>query len=82
MQDSENRLTEKIDHLKQTYTDGMLFSIDKAIKMVESGEISYVGSGIQKVLNHISITHPLYPLYGYDFSEGMVKSKPLTKDKG
>ncbi|MBE5860251.1 MAG: hypothetical protein E7301_09035 [Butyrivibrio sp.] len=80
VQDSENRLTEKIDHLQQNNTDGMLFSIDKAIKMVESGEISYVGSGIQKVLNHISIMHPLYPLYGYDFSEGMVKSKPLTKD--
>lgn len=59
---------------------GSLFSIDKAIALAESREISTISSGIKKMLDHISLEHPFYPHYGYDYRNGMILSKPLTAE--
>lgn len=58
--------------------NGSLFSIDKAVQMTETGDIDGVGAGISKLLSHISLEHPLYPDYGYDFTNGKMRSVPLT----
>lgn len=58
---------------------GALFSIDKAVELAESGHVATVGSGIRRVLDHASISHPLYPDFGYDYIGGKMVSKPLTE---
>lgn len=69
---TEKKLLAKLDE------GGSLFSLDKAAKLAESGNIDTVGNGIKKVLDHISISHPYYPDFGYDYRGGKVVSKPLT----
>lgn len=54
--------------------DGSLFSLDKAVELAEGGNIGAVGSGIRKVLDHISISHPYYPDFGYDFRDGIPRN--------
>jgi hypothetical protein len=71
--DAKNQILAKIAK------DGSLFSVDKAVEYAESGNVGVVGLGIKKVLDHISLTHPLAPDFGYDYWNGMIVSKPLTE---
>ena len=59
---------------------GTLFSVDKALALVEAGEVDTIGSGIKKLLDHITLEHPYYPDFGYDYRNGMILSKPLTAE--
>lgn len=63
-----------------TLTNGSLFSVDKALEVVRNEGVDSLGSGIRSILKHTSIEHPLYPLYGFDFSYGRIVSVPLTED--
>ena len=70
--EAKNQICAKIDE------SGSLFSIDKAVALAEDGNVGVVGAGIRKVLDHISLTHPYAPDFGYDYKNGMIVSKPLT----
>lgn len=59
---------------------GSLFSVDKALAFVEAGKVDTIGSDIKKLLDHITIEHPYYPHFGYDYRNGMILSKPLTDE--
>lgn len=59
---------------------GALFSIDKAVELAENGNIGMVSKGIKSVLNHVSLTHPYAPNFRYDYTNGMIISKPLTPE--
>lgn len=59
---------------------GSLFSIDKAVSLAEGGNVGAVGAGIRKVLDHISLTHPYAPDFGYDYKNGMLVSKPMNAE--
>lgn len=72
--EAKNQIFAKIDE------GGSLFSIDKAVAFAENGSIGTVGAGIRKVLDHISLTHPYAPNFGYDYKNGMIVSKPLTAE--
>lgn len=60
--------------------NGSLFSIDKAIALAEAGKVDAVGDCIKKVLDHISLEHPYYPDFGYDYVQGTLRSTPLTPE--
>ena len=72
--DAKNEIITRYDR------EGSLFSLDKAVALTESGEVATVESGIRKVLDHISINHPYYPDFGYDYRDGKMVSKPLTAE--
>ncbi len=72
--DAKNQILAKI------VKDGSLFSVDKAVKYAESGNVGAVGLGIRKVLDHISLTHPYAPDFGYDYCNGTIVSKPMTAE--
>lgn len=59
---------------------GSLFSVDKALAFAEAGKVDDIGNGIKKLLDHITIEHPYYPHFGYDYRNGMILSKPLTAE--
>lgn len=62
-----------------TITNGSLFSIDKALQLVQEGQIDQVSEGFTTILRHISLKHPLYPDYGYNYERGHMVSVPLTE---
>ena len=69
-----DRILAKLDE------NGSLFSIDKAGALAEAGKVDIVGEGIKKVLDHISLEHPYYPEFGYDYVRGTLRSTPLTPE--
>ena len=79
IKDSEANIINQLNVLSER-RDGSLFSIDQALSIVNNDNVSQIGDGIHTVLKHISIKHPLYPDYGFDYSNGVVLSKPLTKE--
>ena len=74
VEDARDQILAKIDR------NGSLFSIDKAVALAEAGSLDSIGSGIKKMLDHISLEHPYYPHFGYDYRNGMILSKPLTAE--
>ena len=76
-------MTDKIEETKNEILkkmDGSLFSIDKATELAENGRIGDVEGGIKKILEHVSLTHPLYPDFGYGYFDGNLRSKALTEN--
>ncbi len=71
---AKNEILAKIDNT------GSLFSIDKALAFAKAGETDTIRDGIKKILDHISLEHPYYPHFGYDYRNGMILSKPLTAE--
>ncbi len=69
----------KDEILAKISNDGTLFSLDKVVELAEGGNVGTVGSGIRKVLDHISVSHPYYPYFGYDYQDGKMVSKPLSE---
>lgn len=63
-----------------TLTTGYLFSYDKAVRMAQVGDVGNIGDGIRQLLGHITLEHPLYPLYGYDYKRGGLVSVPLKEE--
>ena len=74
VEDARDQILAKID------SNGFLFSIDRAVALAEAGSFDSIGSGIKKMLDHISLEHPYYPHFGYDYRNGMILSKPLTAE--
>ncbi len=70
----------KEEILAKIENTGSLFSIDKATALAETGDISTIGSDIKRMLSHISLDHPLYSHFGYEYRNGMVLSKPLSAE--
>jgi len=60
--------------------NGSLFSIDKANALAEAGDLSAIGNGVTKLLEHISLEHPYKPYYRYDYSNGRLVSKPQNEE--
>ena len=56
------------------------FSIDKAVSLAKDGKVNIVGDELKEVVDHVSLTHPCYPYYGYDYRDGKMVSKPLTTE--
>ena len=73
---SVNSATDRI--LKKLDDNGSFFSIDKVAALVENGKTDVVGGGIKKMIDHISLEHPCYPDFGFDYMDGELISKPLT----
>lgn len=71
---AKNEILGKIDNT------GSLFSVDKALAFAKAGETDTIRDGIKKILDHISLEHPYYPHFGYDYRNGMILSKPLTEE--
>lgn len=71
---AKNEILAKIDNT------GSLFSVDKALAFAKAGETDTIRDGIKKILDHISLEHPYYPHFGYDYRNGMILSKPLTEE--
>lgn len=46
--------------------------------MVNDGDIDGVETVLGKILSHMSLEHPLYPNYGFNFSCGRMVSIPRT----
>ncbi len=70
----------KEDVISKIENNHTLISFDRALDLSENGRIQEIGIGVQKMLEHISLEHPLYPYYGYDYQDGIVRSKALTAD--
>ena len=71
---AKNEILAKFDNT------GSLFSIDKARAFAKAGETDTIRDEIKKMLDHISLEHPYYPHFGYDYQNGMILSKPLTAE--
>lgn len=71
---AKNEILGKIDNT------GSLFSVDKALAFAKAGETDTIRDEIKKMLDHISLEHPYYPHFGYDYQNGMILSKPLTAE--
>ena len=74
VEDARDQILARID------SNGSLFSIDKAVALAGAGSLDSIGSDIKKMLDHISVEHPYYPHFGYDYRNGMILSKPLTAE--
>lgn len=82
--DNTERVLAEVKSNTQTILDffnnNSLYSLDKAVQYVQEGHIDQVETGIKAVLNSISVKHPLFPAYGYDYSHRKIVSKPLTEE--
>ncbi len=74
LQETKKEILSKIDGY------GTLVSIDKAVSLAKSGNISLIGEEIKKVTDHVSLEHSIYPYYGFEYSNGHIISKPLSRD--
>jgi len=72
--DSTNKVLNKLD------ANASLFSIDKAVSLSKGGDYHSIETGINAVIDHVSLSHPQYPYYGFDFRDGRMISKPLRPD--
>lgn len=70
----------KKEILTQIDNTGSLFCINKALTFAKAGETDTIRDEIKKMLDHISLEHPYYPHFGYDYQNGMILSKPLTAE--
>lgn len=70
----------KKEILAQIDNTGSLFCINKALTFAKAGETDTIRDEIKKMLDHISLEHPYYPHFGYDYRNGMILSKPLTEE--
>lgn len=77
---STQKILSRLNEIEEHRVNGPLFSIDKAVQLAETNNLSEIESGFTKVLDHISLTHPLYPHYGYTYTDEGLQSKPLTED--
>ncbi len=76
---SVDELSQRVGTLEKTIATGSLFSLDQAAALLQDGQYSRIESGINKLLDHISVEHPLFPKYGYGFENNRLKSVPLME---
>lgn len=80
VEESTQAILSRLNSMERSLANGSLFSIDKATQLAETGDLSTIESGVTKVLDHISLTHPLYPHFGYTYVGEKLKSKALTQN--
>ena len=68
-----NDLSEKVDGL-------CVGSVEANIKLAKEGNLDQVRENMLTIQQSITPQHPLFPDYGYAFSDGRMYSKPLTAD--
>ena len=73
LKEQEARLSLKMSSPKS------IFSLDSAVQAVREGVPEKVGVSIENVLKHVSVEHPYYPDFGYDYFNGQLISKPLNR---
>lgn len=73
-------IEENTQIIMSTLENGALFSVDKALELLHSGGVDSLGQGIQSILKHASVEHPLAPLYGFEYSHGAIVSVPLSEE--
>lgn len=66
-------LSEKIDGL-------CVGSVDANVRLAKEGKLDQVRENMLAIQQSITPQHPLFPDYGYAFSDGHLFSKPLTAD--
>lgn len=66
-------LSEKIDGL-------CVGSVDANVRLAKEGKLDQVRENMLAIQQSITPQHPLFPDYGYAFSDGHMYSKPLTAD--
>jgi len=76
---SVDELSQRVGTLEKTIATGSLFSLDQASSLLQHEQYSGIESGINKLLDHISVEHPLFPKYGYGFENNKLKSIPLME---
>lgn len=76
----EETVVSRLDNLESNLTNGSLFSIERATQLAGTGDLATIESGIKKMLDHISLEHPLSPDFGFTYVDGNLRSKALTKD--
>lgn len=79
-EEKSQAIISKIEGLENSLVNGSLFSLDKAIQLAETGDLSAIQSGLKKMFDHISLEHPLSPHFGYTYVDGELRSKALTKE--
>lgn len=57
---SVEMMSKEISELKKSLPIGALFSIDRACDLMQSGQQSVIEKNLNKLLDHMSIEHPLY----------------------
>ncbi len=77
---STDKLVNLVNNIKNELANnnGVIFSYDNAISMINNNGPGMLEEEFKKFLNHISIEHPCYPEFGYDYQDGQLYSKPLT----
>lgn len=66
-------LSEKLDGL-------CVGSVDANVRLAKEGKLDQVRENMLAIQQSITPQHPLFPDYGYAFSDGHMYSKPLTAD--
>lgn len=80
VEEESQAIVSQIESLGKSLANGSLFSIDKAIELAETGDLSAIESGLKKMFDHISLEHPMSPDFGYTYVDGKLLSKALTKE--
>lgn len=80
VEESTQAILSRLNSMEKFLANGSLFSIDKATQLAETGDLSTIESGVTRVLDHISLTHPLYPHFGYTYVGEKLKSRALTQN--
>lgn len=83
--ETQKAIFDKIDQVQTKIIskidcNGSMISIDEALHLSSDGKIQEIGASVQDMLKHLSIGHPLYPNYGYDYNDGIIRSKALSSE--
>lgn len=87
----ENTIKDENKELKDVIVDskneilaaqskGSPFSVDNVLNLIQNQGIGSLEEKFRIMMKHISVTHPLYPNYGYDYNNGVIKSVPLNNE--
>lgn len=82
---SEKTLSAQLDDVKKEIisritSGGALFSVDRMDQLSEAGDYDAIEGAFNKVLGRISLSHPLFPYYGFEHIGGKIRSKPLIPE--
>lgn len=77
---STDSVIKRIDVLESNLSQSHLISLDSAVTLAENHQFNDFDNDIDKTLKHMSITHPLYPDYGYGINNSKIASIPLTRE--
>ena len=74
--DSNKQVSEQLSEVCKHIENGSLYSVDNAVEMIRNGQYAEAEKNVQRLFECVSVEHPLYPEYGYNFENGSLKSVP------